>query len=558
MRERGVVDATDSGSVPVGTSTFCRTSGTDSEYAYKRRCMDTGEVMYHAHIGLGTWKATATALREVTDQLAERGHRLDRFGLCLDRGMSVPESERQRYSQETGPRLAGDEWNAVGRDARAQPHLGDFMIGTAASYENTRHALDAGITTIGNLGQFFTFDVPGGSSGEEVTAATLRALQTMSSARAHGAVVHSYLDDGPAMQFANYGNYLGWAALETDIVENMIGARLAHCYGGLVPQPKARAFLNMALRHLHEDSAVGSMVYGNTVDYTRDRYRNQAVLHTYLLVDIATQLRAPSGHAVNPVPLTENIRIPNAEEILEVQLLAREVEREARRSADLFDWRSIETDAARTVAYAWRVARRIKDCLAEDGADVTNPRSLLSALRGVEVPELERRLGLPPPDGLARLEPWKAGTARALVSDVTRGASVSLRGVRAVIASLDVHDLMRDVLMRSLMALGAEVVVMPNDSRPEAVASAAVAEDVDAVIVSTYNGAALTQGKQLAAALSTVGFDGAALIGGVLNEDTGSGVPVPVNDELCTLGLVCVDDITEVPALLGSAPETLQ
>ena len=90
--------------------------------------------------------------------------------------------------------------------------------------------------------------------------------------------MHSYLDDGPAMQFSHYGGYLGWAALELYAVETLIGARLAHCYGGLVPEPTHRAIVGLALDDLRDGDSLGSMIYGNTVDYGRDRERNLAVL----------------------------------------------------------------------------------------------------------------------------------------------------------------------------------------------------------------------------------------------------------------------------------------
>ena len=80
-----------------------------------------------------------------------------------------------------------------------------------------------------------------GRQSSDDQSSTVRALGAMSAARSAGAVVHSYLDDGLAMQFDNYGNYLAWAALESYLVEGLAGARLTHCYGGLVPQPAGRA-----------------------------------------------------------------------------------------------------------------------------------------------------------------------------------------------------------------------------------------------------------------------------------------------------------------------------
>lgn len=534
----------------VGVSGFCRSVGVTSEYDYKRRCVTTGKVMYHAHIGLFTWDATLRALEHVVGELAARGHVLDRFGLCLDRAMSLPESRRDTIARETGPVLSSDEWRSVGEQALAQPHLGDFMIGTAASDENCSHALAQGVTTVGNLGQFFTFDIPGGGDDVEVTTATVAALEQMAAARDRGAVVHSYLDDGPAMQLKHYANYLGWAALESHVIEGMLGARLAHCFGGLVPQPRARALIALALPHLHEPDAVGSMIYGNTVDYTKDLVHNESVLATYLLVDIATQVRHPSGHAVNPVPLTENMRIPDAADILEVHRIAREIEREARRSGDLFAWERFEQEAYEGAHYAQAWANRALGVLDEDGVDVHRPYDVLLALRRMDIRKLESRIELRPPKGLGDLEPWKAQTSRSMLAAIMRDTSVRLDGARIVLASLDVHDLIRDLLVNVLMSLGAEVIVLPGDSHPAAVIAAAEAENADAVIVSTYNGAALRQARAIVDALRSRDYDGQIFMGGVLNEETGGEVPVDVSEQIRGLGIHTVDDLVGLPALI--------
>ncbi len=515
----------------IGVSGFCRSVGLTSEYDYKRRCVATGKIMYHAHIGLNTWDATLRALAHVVGELAASGHVLDRFGLCLDRAMSLPEARRDSIPRETGPVLSSDERRAGGEQSLSQPPPGGFMIGTAASQENCP-------------------DIPGGGDDVEVTTATVGALQQMAAARDRGAVVHSYLDDGPAMQLKHYANYLGWAALESHIIEGMLGARLGHCFGGLVPQPAARALIALAMPQLHEPDAVGSMIYGNTVDYTKDRVHNEAVLSSYLLVDIATQLRRPTGHAINPVPLTENLRIPDATDILEVHQLGREIEREARRSADLFAWERLEAQAYEGAQYAHEWARRALGVLEEDGVDVRRAYDVLLALRRMDVHQLEARIDLRPPKGLGDLEPWKAQTSRSMLATIMRDTSVRLDGVRIVVASLDVHDLIRDVLVKVLMSLGAEVILLPGDSHPAAVIAAAEAENADTVIVSTYNGGALGQARAIADAVHERDYDGQIFMGGVLNEETGGEVPVDVSEQVRALGIRTVDDIAGLPGLI--------
>ncbi len=113
------------------------------------------------------------------------------------------------------------------------------MIGTPAGFEHALAALQAGVTTIGNLGQYNAFELPGGQDDIQVTEAAIRAIGLLAAYRERGALVHSYLEDGVAMQASHYGSYVGWAALEVYVVERLCGARLAHSYGGLIDVPCA-------------------------------------------------------------------------------------------------------------------------------------------------------------------------------------------------------------------------------------------------------------------------------------------------------------------------------
>ena len=141
--------------------------------------------MYHMHVGLSTWEATEAALVEVVRRRWPMpGHTVDRFGLALDRAMGIPEAERHLAVKETGPRIGPDEWQRLGEAAPIQPHLGDYMIGFPAGFQNTLRALAAGVTTIGNVGQYTAYDLLGGSDEILVTEETVRALAAIGALRA--------------------------------------------------------------------------------------------------------------------------------------------------------------------------------------------------------------------------------------------------------------------------------------------------------------------------------------------------------------------------------------
>ena len=233
--------------------------------------------------------------------------------------------------------LDADDWAKVAA-APVQPHLGDFMIGTPAGLENTRRALAAGITTIGNLGQHFAFEPPGGYDDAAADAAiTVRGARARwrRPRRARALLPRRRARDAVRATTAATSAGRRWSCTSS---------RSCSARGSRTPtagwspsrgtgrdrRPRARRPARPRLDRLD-----GLRQHRR---HTAARPRAQpGVLSTYLLVDIAAQLHRPTGHAINPVPLTEAERIPTAAEILEVQLIARELEREARRGAPV-DW----------------------------------------------------------------------------------------------------------------------------------------------------------------------------------------------------------------------------
>ncbi|MEP7112191.1 MAG: cobalamin-dependent protein [Ilumatobacteraceae bacterium] len=531
---------------PAPPTAFLRANNARSEAEYKQRCRDEGRVMYHMHIGLTTWAATEAALAEISAALADAGHTVDRFGLALDRAMGVPEAVRHLAVKETGPRLGPDEWRRLGEAAPIQPHLGDYMIGFPAGFQNTLRALAAGVTTIGNVGQYTAYDLLGGSDEILVTEETVRALAAIGALRQHGTLAHSNLEDGSATQAAHFGAYVGWAALELYVVEDLIGARLAHCFGNTIQDPTCRAVVHFALDDLRGRDSIGSMIYGNTVDHRPgDRGHNIAGVTAQLSCDIALQLRRPTGHAVNPVPLTEAERIPSAAEIVEIHLLAHEIERSVRASPDLHDWAHLEKLGGAVAEYAIEFRDRALAAFDADGVDTGDAAQVLLALRRTSMAELERRVDLLAPPDIAELEPWKASHVRRLAERL-HDVAPRLDGVRVVLAVLEVHDLVRDALARVLPTAGAEVILLDASAPIDSIVRAAIEEDADAIVLGVYNGNALALGRHLVDGTRRGDWAGTIYMGGVLNQDTGQDLPIDARPALSALGVCCVDDVEEL------------
>jgi methylmalonyl-CoA mutase cobalamin-binding subunit len=533
--------------IKIGQTLFFKQYGVTSETEYKRRAKQQAIIMTHTHIGLDSWEETKEALLFLYDGMSKRNLVLDRFGLCLDRVMAYPPEMRASVPRETGPQLRSlDEWMEVGQVVPIQPHAGDFMIGFPASMVNTEYALQAGITTIGNVSQFFAHGAPAWNDEVATAVETAKALALMGRLRSKGALVHSYLDDGFGALFNDYADVVGWAYLEKYIVEDLMGAKLAHCFGGVTVDPLTRVAWVMIMREIHGEDCIGSMWYGDTISFSEDLDRNLGLNAEYLLWDIAAQLRCPTGHAVLPLPVTEAVRIPNAKDILQVQVLAKRVEESARRILPYLDWTPAEAIKNRLIAAGRQVFQRALSGLEREGVDIGNPLEMLFVLKKIGPIQFEREYGAGVPDST-----WLRGRkpmhltdmfarTEAISEKLIQGLPQVAQGLQAkvLLAATDVHEHALFIIQKALIAMGLTPALAGSELNALKIVQAARDASADAIVVSTYNGTALEVGKSLRREMDRLGMRTPVFMGGRLNQGVeGRALPVDVTADLAVLDL---------------------
>ena len=547
----------------IGRSAFCQTMGVASEADYKTARKRDGAIMYHAHIGMGSWASTVEALEHIYQHAERENFVIDRAGLCLDRRMALPLNFRDGVPAETGPMLTRSDWPAVGQVVPIQPHMGDFMIGFPAATVNTVHALEAGVTTIGNLSQYFAHEAPQWNDPITTVVETVRAIAILGKRRADGLMLHSYLEDGFGALFFDCVTVAGWAMLERYIVETLLGAKLAHCIGGLTSDPVKRAGWVFALDAIHEGNCLGSMIYGDTISFTHNFPHNWGVVGEYLLWDILAQLECPTGHAVHPLPITEAVRIPSMEEIAAVHSFGRKVEQTARQLHPHVDFSASKHFADQVVEGGRTVCANALAGLQDAGVDVHNPLQLLYVLKQLGPTAFETQFGI---------GEWDEATQRRRAIIPTDIFAQSLSAIkqhaphfstpkmvmalserRLLLASSDVHEHAVFVLQELLSQAGATVISLGAEQNANDVAAAAQQQSVDAILISTHNGHAIDYANQLKAALQMHGVDVPVLMGGVLNQKVeNAALPIDATAQLHQLGIH-----TAASAQLGSGLQQL-
>lgn len=538
----------------LGPSAFLEHFGVDCEVAYKRRCAATGTIMQHAQIGWRDPVKTRRAWAEIHDAVAAAGGQVDRYGICLDWSMGYPAARRHGMPRGTGMILErSEDWCALTAMAPVAPHFGDFVIGMPAAVENTAAALAAGATTIGNLGQYFTFRLPHWDDDVATTAATVTAL-ALCAAQPVPILIHSNLDDGFAAQFADLACTLGAVLLERHVVGGLIGGQVGHCYGHTFSDPVARLAFQRALAGLDggdESPVPGTMIYGNTTAYGPDPAANHAALAGYLLVDIAGQAATRTGHAVNPVPVTEALRIPEVEEVIDAQRFATRLIDRHSALAPLIDVSVVDAQAETLKHAARRFRDRVLAGLEEAGIDTADPFDLLLALRRIGGRRLETLFGpgAADPDAprgrrpvvkaspLAEIEA-RADAEVAALSPIDR-SRLAERRPRACLATTDVHEFGKLMLETICRQLGLPVTDAGVTVDPAVLAATARDAQADFIAVSSYNGVALDYVLALKAEMRAINLDIPLYVGGKLNripDRSNSSLPVDVAEDIAAVG----------------------
>jgi methylmalonyl-CoA mutase cobalamin-binding subunit len=300
------------------------------------------------------------------------------------------------------------------------------------------------------------------------------------------------------------------------------------------------------------------MIYGNTTSYRGTQAENYASLANYLSVDITGQHIAPTGHAINPVPVTENERIPDIDEVIEAQLFAARLVSHTSTHIPLLDPTPAKALSDQIITRGQRFCSRAIRGLNEAGIDTQNPFEMLLALRRLGGRRLEALFGEKPKTTRSDIAEEVVDMARAHLARVpaAQRAALGKIGPRIVTATTDVHEHGKLVLDAVLGQAGAKIIDGGTSAEPHALAALAIQHRAEAVALSTYNGIALSYYKALRQHL---GKTIPVLIGGRLNQvpDTSNtSLPVDVGAELATAGaIVCREIEDAVPAILRALEE---
>lgn len=533
----------------IGETLFFKKYGVKSEAEFKRKAMKEGYISKHSHIGWNSWDETAKNVEYIYNELERRGSYITRMGFIFDWVMGVPEEYRSKLQSGTGLIFKNpDEWKAIGQIAPIQPHMSDHMIGCPNALENAKLALEAGVTSIGNVSHYFTYEYPGIELERERTINSLLGFGLMG--KFEGTIVHSNLDDGYGNQFHDLANLTGWTMIERYLVEELLGASMTFAYGNLFSNPISRIVFNMACDATNVKGTPGTMTFGNTIDYSMDFSRNYGALCNFSLADAICQRHKPTGHAVASVPVSEALRVPAPDEIVDGHLCIDMMIEKSKFFEPFIDWSKVEAERDILLACGRVFFERVMNGLDDLGVDTEHPGEVFAALKAIGAEQLEVHFGVGKKEKAAMRgrEPVKPTDVIKTLQDKQNKVFASaghiereLEGMKVLVGTTDIHDYAKEMIKSLCNVAGADVFDLGTYVTAQEITENILETESKVVIISTYNGIALSFAKELVKLLNQNGMgDVVVMMGGLLNENMdGSMLAVEVTEDVKALGINC-------------------
>jgi methylmalonyl-CoA mutase cobalamin-binding subunit len=276
--------------------------------------------------------------------------------------------------------------------------------------------------------------------------------------------------------------------------------------------------------------------------------------------------RANSGAAMLSIPVTEAIRIPTWQEVVQVQTMAERTAIYAGELGETIDWGFFDAIKDKLLKGGRRYFDSVLNGLQELKVDIEDPLQILMAIRSLGGVEIENRWGIGelPKDASETYKPiYPTDTFqdyeryRADVRQHFQGFEGKVdQRQRVIVGSTDVHEYAMLLTVDALRELGINPIVAGTSVDPDELADLALETSAGAILISTHNGMALTYAQHLLGELKKRELAVPIGIGGTLNQDfDGEPAPLDVTAQLSEMGLhVCtqINDLLQVVRRPGS------
>ncbi len=552
-------------SIKAGRSRFILESNFDSFLDYKKDCTSKGRVFFNMLLGLATLEEQIEAIKSVYEFSKETGLVVDAVQMIPSGLVALPKEYREKAPATTSYVIDGlDDYIKQVEAAPIEVTFNDYHLSSPDCLETTIFAIKAGSSVIGEFSQFL-WDFPGFEDDEKRFADMVKALGIMASKRDEKFMVKTYLDDGFAGYFLDCTSYVGYALLEHYICTKLCGARYVVAYGGLLSENETRMGIALALDQLLSTEDQPALHYINSstnMQWDHIIHGNYGVSVQELLFAMLVEKKYQIGLGVNPVSITEKLRVPTLAELLDILAAGKRAEEMAGQWLPYMDFTRLEQMRDVMAEQGKKFFENVIDGFKAAGINTDDPLEMILTLKRFNPIKFEQTFHPSSFDQdkneVKPFYPTEMGRLTVkMKNDIIErlraaGEQGCLTGKKIVVASGDAHAYGLILVENVLAEMGAAVVNGGVDMDAVDMLDLADEEGTPYIGISCHNGQALDYGRQLVALSKERGKNYFLFMGGKLNAILpGNSEPVEIWELLEEMGIHADNDIEKTILLIN-------
>ena len=341
-----------------------------------------------------------------------------------------------------------EDWLRHNQTAPVQVAWQDFHLASPAALETTENALRAGTDRLGCFSTLI-WDYTGYHDEVKRFSDMVRSIGVVASKKELDIDVVTYPEDGLPGYFLDIVSWVGYTLVEYYITTTLCGANFAVSYGGLLTEVVPRMAFALAIHRLLSTEEHCALVYfnGGTIDQIEtDVNANFGTGVQEMFIETLFNLKYQTPIIISPVAVTERLRTPSLEELLDITAAGIRCETKAQEWAGMMDWSPVEALAEVLEREGRKFFENVMTTFRDAGVDTEDPLQMIMMLKRFNPVRFEQAFHPSSFDGGAfqafcpsQLGRQTLALRDEIVSEL-RARQTDLRGRRVVCASADGHS----------------------------------------------------------------------------------------------------------------------
>lgn len=538
-------------------SRFLEESGYKSHLDYRKKNLAEGKQTYQLLVGLSTLEEELDAIRQIDEFHKRTGFEVRSLQSIPSSLVGLPPEYWEGAPKPTSYMMEKQEdWNAHTDAAPVDICWQDWHMASPNNLATTKYALEAGSSRLGCFSTF-VWDYPGYSDELERFSDMCRTMGILSAKKDEGMDCVTYPEDGMPGFFMDVVSYMGYEMIEHYIIEDLCEARMAFSYGGLLSEILPRMAFALALEKLYGTPDHPFITYYNgstNEQWDHDIEANYGIGASEMLIESIINLKYNMPTIINPVSITEALRVPTLEELFNIVKCGIGVERKAKEWLEIIDFTKFEKLRDFLIEKGTEFYNNAMSAFEEAGVNINDPLEMIVTLKHFDPVRFEQEFS-PSKQEYGQFKPYVPTVLgretmeekEQIVADLkAKGYENAMKGKKVICASADGHSYGLLLIDQVWSEMNAEVVNSGTYMEPSFVLDLADEEDADAILVSVHCGQILDYARQLAAQEEKRGKKYKILLGGMLNAMVpGYTEPIDVSDMVEELGISATNDFEE-------------